>query len=138
MKHCPDCGIKICSTSTRCMKCFNKKYNYCSKHISCSTISSWKRSAKHRKLNWKLNNQDLDEIFERQNGLCAISGQPLTPKRNDRNKISLDRIDPLKHYSKDNIQFVTSQVNYVKYELNTKDFIALITKIYTYNLGRIK
>jgi hypothetical protein len=64
---------------------------------------------------------DIREQFERQNGLCALSGLSLlTPKSSGDKKekhpmnLSVDRIDSSLPYQKGNIQLVCLALNYAK------------------------
>lgn len=70
---------------------------------------------------------DLQEQWERQNGICPYSGISLvipTYERNHNNLIysaSVDRIDSSKGYIPGNIQFVSTCINYMKNMMSDKD-----------------
>lgn len=64
---------------------------------------------------------DVRKQFEKQNGICALSGLKLkTPKHSGErcpktpDVISIDRINSNKPYTKDNIQLVCVALNYAK------------------------
>ncbi len=75
--------------------------------------------------------EDLDEVWNKQNGLCAYTKIPLvlvthTNPRKDIpkwNLASVDRIDSSKGYEKDNIQFVSVTINYAKNNMSHKEMI---------------
>jgi len=82
---------------------------------------------------------DLKDIWKRQNGKCVYTNIELTlpvGSSNPNPKISylmasVDRIDSSKPYCKDNIQFVSRNINYAKNNLSHQqmvDFINMIKK----------
>ncbi len=144
--ECVDCG-KPCqrnktntiekenAKSNRCNKCaknkiikdnggvpinYNGTYNFSGK-----SYSAWKSSAKRRGINWKITKQQMEDVFKKQNGKCALSGMEMIPRKNTPYRPSIDRIDSTKGYSIDNIQFVCSMVNVMKNKFNEKDFIKM-------------
>ena len=76
-------------------------------------------------------------MYAKQNGICAYSDTAMTtdriPKENSRlancYNISVDRIDPMLGYTKDNIQLVCVGVNLIKYDLKEEDFLSMCAKI---------
>ncbi len=67
-------------------------------------------------------------VYERQGGKCALTGVPLRMVRlYGKNKhlhtASLDRIDPSKGYTLDNVQWVHKDINYIKQGLTEEKFI---------------
>lgn len=61
---------------------------------------------------------DLQKLWNKQNGKCALTGFPMTliwgnGKKNIYN-LSIDRIDSFKGYTKDNIQLVCAAANMMK------------------------
>jgi hypothetical protein len=78
--------------------------------------------------------EDLEEIWNKQNGLCAYTKLPLvlvthTNPRKDVpkwNLASVDRIDSSKGYEKDNIQFVSVTINYAKNNMSHDDMIKFL------------
>ncbi len=69
--------------------------------------------------------EDLYELWEKQNGLCAYSKKPLNNIANHLQRASLDRIDSKIGYVKDNVQLVTYAVNKMKQEFSEDDFLEL-------------
>jgi hypothetical protein len=61
--------------------------------------------SKHRNYEHTLTVQDINEIYDKQNGLCFWFGVPLIPsdKTKHPQQPSLDRLDRNKGYTKDNV-----------------------------------
>lgn len=68
---------------------------------------------------------DLQELWIKQNGKCAVSGLSMTTGNDVFNmtKISLDRIDSTKGYDIDNIRLVCWWVNLAKWRLDNEEFV---------------
>ena len=96
------------------------------KNISQSYFNSFKRSAKKRNLEFDMTIEDVWNVWEKQNFICALTGLKLSfPKfRNDKSgTASIDRIDSLKGYTPDNIQIVHKEINRLKNNYSQGDFI---------------
>jgi hypothetical protein len=75
---------------------------------------------------------DLVELFNNQNGKCALTGWDMTMVLGEgvvNTNASIDRIDSSKGYETDNIQFVCRIVNTAKSDLPQEDFINLCKTI---------
>ena len=61
--------------------------------------------SKHRKIEHTLTINDINEMFEKQNGLCYWFKIPLIPSNKSKHpqQPSLDRLDGSKGYTKDNV-----------------------------------
>ena len=68
---------------------------------------------------------DLQEKWEQQRGLCALSGLPISIKVD----ASIDRIDSQKGYTRDNIQWVHNDVNLMKNGFDQTYFIEMCRRI---------
>ncbi len=95
------------------------------------------RKAKSRNKNFNLTLQDLKEIWDRQNGICPYTGIKLVEwnyktESNSLYTASLDRIDSNKGYLKDNVQFVSKNINYMKNNLSHQETIDLCKIISNY------
>jgi hypothetical protein len=94
-----------------------------------------KSSAKIRGYEWDLSFDYLLYLFDKQQGLCALSGEPLVLKTSPRGTpdykyiISIDRIDNNIGYVEGNIQFVTTQVNVAKNSYSTQEFLEMCIKV---------
>ena len=76
---------------------------------------------------------DLDylcELWNRQQGLCNLSGLPMSSEIGTKwKKVSPDRIDSTKGYVKGNIQLVLASVNTFKMDMNQSEFVDLCKAI---------
>lgn len=71
----------------------------------------------------------LMDLWEQQNGLCALSGLPMDIKRASLKRVSLDRIDSAKGYSHDNIQLVCQFANLAKGNNTSQELKAILKEI---------
>lgn len=78
----------------------------------------------------KFKTHDLVDMYVRQNGLCLLSGQPMTvlhdAERSEQDKMtnaSIDRIDISKGYDLSNLQLIQTQINKMKNSMCDSDFI---------------
>lgn len=91
-------------------------------------------NAKKRNINFDITENDLKSLYEQQDGLCALSGikmtfKPGTRKRINNTKLSVDRINNSKGYTKDNIQLITWQANMAKGAWTNKQLINMCKNI---------
>lgn len=100
------------------------------RHISARRLHCWKSNAEGRGIPWNLSIDALDDLFEKQSGMCALTGLPLrvfSPSRGDRvggpYLISLDRIDSAKGYEIENVRYLCACVNFMKQGYAEADFI---------------
>jgi len=108
--------------------------------ISGTFMTRVKKSAKRRSNHLKellvtIDAQYLDELWHKQKGRCAYTGEKLTlPKKwDDRDyTASLDRKDSSKGYIQGNVQFVTQSVNIMKNKFTHDFFIETCNKIVSY------
>lgn len=81
--------------------------------------------------------QDLKDIYDKQKGLCALSGVPLTCLLQRGVKTttnaSLDRIDPGNGYTKANIQLVCVAVNRLRCDMSIEEFLDWCSKVTNFN-----
>jgi hypothetical protein len=76
-----------------------------------------------------ITSDDLPALWHAQKGLCARSGYPMTYTTGDWYKVSIDRIDSAKGYTRDNIQLVCRLANRAKSNIDNAEFIALCQAI---------
>lgn len=99
------------------------------------------KHAKKRYKEFSLNIQDLKEQWELQESTCPYSGIILELRTHSKkvqglNQASLDRIDSSKGYVKGNIQWVSTNINYMKGQLSheeTLELCRMIAENYTKN-----
>lgn len=95
-----------------------------------------KRHADDRDLKFSITIEDAWKQFQKQNARCALSGLPLILESNkavgySKKTASLDRIDNNLGYTKDNIQWLHKDVNWMKGKFETDrllDLCFLITE----------
>jgi hypothetical protein len=79
--------------------------------------------------------EDLEEVWHRQNGLCAYTKIPLTLVSHSNlrkdiavwNLASVDRIDSDRGYEKDNIHFVSRTINYAKNNMSHNEMLQFLS-----------
>lgn len=103
--------------------------------ISGPYFWSKKRGAISRNFEFNITIRDIWDLYLKQNARCALSGIKLTMGRNRKNGMtaSLDRIDSLKGYTIDNIQWVHKDVNKIKWDFDENKLFEYCKKIYYYN-----
>lgn len=84
-------------------------------------VTGAKTRAKRSGIQCTITKNSMLEMYDKQNGKCAITGIPfeinLTEGKNSKAP-SIDRIDPNKGYTIDNVQLVCSHVNMMKSNLS--------------------
>ena len=99
--------------------------------ISGNYWDSIKRGAdgtkdKRRKLELTITKEYAWELFQKQNGKCALTGMLLTINyRGEDHTASLDRIDSGKGYIEGNVQWIHKHINLMKNKLDQDYFIKL-------------
>lgn len=110
------------------------------KDMSMSFYSRIKQSAQQRNLVFDVSIKYLYELFHKQNGKCAYTGDsivlPLNVRQlrgeNNEHVASLDRIDNDKGYVEGNLHWICKRVNYMKHTMQDPYFLSWIKKIYEY------
>lgn len=96
--------------------------------ISGAYWSGVKYKANVREIEFNLDIEYAWDLFQLQDGKCALSGMPLHlvryyKKHRDKQTASLDRIDNTKGYIEGNVQWVHKWLNVMRNELSIQDFI---------------
>lgn len=132
--------------SCGCLK-LDQKREFCkakgvrSKYFPLFYLSDFRSNAKSRKIDWSITLEDLDIVYERQNGKCYYTGttltlpQSITGSANTQSEnrklfyasynVSIDRIDNNRGYYPDNICLCLKKINICKNTLDKDDFIKL-------------
>jgi hypothetical protein len=107
------------------------------KHIPGTFLSKYRNHAKRRCIIFDLSLEYLDDLLEKQNFKCAITGLPLSFENygyKDLNcNASLDRIDSNGNYEEGNVQWVLREINMMKQSLSMEYFIRLCKLVVEYN-----
>lgn len=88
-----------------------------------------RRNAKAKGYEHTLDREFLIELWERQKGLCALSGAKLGYVGSGWCSASLDRINPKWGYVPKNVQWVCWRVNDAKADMTDDDFVNMCTAI---------
>lgn len=89
-----------------------------------------RKSAAARGIAVEIAIEDLQDLWERQGGKCALSGIPLAIAAKGRGlTASVDRIDSSKGYTKGNLQFVHKDINLMKNGLDQAYFIEMCRRV---------
>lgn len=93
------------------------------------------RSRRKNVYNWDLDEEYLNQIWNSQNGKCALTNIPIIIRNYDYsgrvkpNTASLDRIDSSLGYIKGNVQFVAYSINVAKSDFDNQEFIAFLREV---------
>ena len=101
--------------------------------ISKTYFKSLMRGAKTRNLEFDITQSDIWNLFVKQKGICLYTGKKLnfpSSRKNSDGTASLDRINPSIGYTKRNIQWIHKDINYMKQDMNHKEFIGAVNKIH--------
>ena len=81
----------------------------------------------------------LETLWNKQKGLCALTGQPMVLSvldkrgwRNQKDRVSVDRIDADRGYTRQNVQLVRAIVNICKNAYKQGDFIKICVEVTQY------
>jgi len=109
----------------------HKWTGYCG--ISGSRLADIKIRAKKKNLEFDLDAQFLWEIFIKQDRKCAITGKELDLTQDG----SVDRIDSSRGYTKNNVWWVTKDINKMKLDF-TLDYFIHLCEMVANNKEKIK
>lgn len=136
--HKLSCGCHRKSVGTAHLKKWrsNGGINSNSQFVGDVSGTIWYRimsNAKERNLNITITKKDAWNLFQKQNGICALTGMKLTlsPLSKDKhtNTASLDRIDSSLGYSENNVQWIHKDINLMKLDFPNEYFIAMCKRV---------
>ena len=87
------------------------------------------------RLNFDIDNDYVVDLWEKQQGKCAITDLPMVHKFNQLNSVSIDRIDSSKGHVRGNIQLICQAVNLMK---NSRSNSAVRSILDAYFLRRLE
>lgn len=137
-------GVRNYNTwNTKCYACMNIKRainrqewskNAPIKEILEELLKAAKRRGKQKeKYKCTITLDELYDIYIKQSGKCYISGRLMQTDVGSPDRISLDRIDSNKGYTKENVALACVKVNIMKLDTNLDVFAKYIKNIYEYN-----
>lgn len=104
--------------------------------VRLSWLRTYKVGAEARGLVFQIKAKDIRNLYEEQEGLCALSGQPINLPLSSRYAsvtASVDRIDNSRGYTQDNIQLVHKRINMLRGSLSVEDFVELCKMVAEYS-----
>jgi hypothetical protein len=130
-----DCG-KIAEATTGELNAGNRWHCGCSSYLTGPKSRNWsgfggisgrmwfqiQKNARARKIELGISGEDAWQIYQRQDGKCALTGVPIELKSKN-STASLDRIDSGNGYTADNVWWVHKTVNRMKWTLSVKDLV---------------
>ena len=124
---------------------FSGKSNYLWKgygEISAHLWHRYKSGGKVRNILFDLDIKDAWNLFLKQNKKCALSGEIISFGKSHKERslttASLDRIDPSRHYTLDNVWWIHKIINEMKWDLSLDRFLYLCNLIHKPLTHRIK
>ncbi len=126
--------------SSRCKKCdilsCQQRSSASYKSRSRVLCNAARSASKKKNLPFTITPQDIVRQYESQNGKCYYSGQPMSFISNDKNIMSIDRINPSCGYTPDNIVLCRWSVNNMKSNLSVEDFLSTCKAVYHFSENR--
>ena len=114
----------ISGDSTACAKCQNRRI-LDTEHVASAYFMTLESGAKRRDIDFTITIDDLEQLWQNQNGICALSGIPLIPsaglsKNNlKESNASVDRIYVKTGYiDLSNLQYIHKTLNFMKQTLS--------------------
>ena len=97
-------------------------------------ISRWqftniRNNAKTRGIAFEVSIEYLWQVYQEQEGKCALSGVPIGFAHHKKGNASLDRKDSALPYQEGNVWWVHRDINLAKQSLSVIDFIALCQRV---------
>jgi hypothetical protein len=105
------------------------------KGMFLTVFNKIKKTALKRGIEFSITMEEIGDLFENQNGKCALSGITLTLKKNTKDTTqtaSLDRKDSKKGYMIENLQWIHKDLNKLKSDFSQEEFIEMCLKVTLY------
>jgi hypothetical protein len=133
-----DCGTIGYIPSSNLLTGFSSKCGKCNiyKNIQGPTWAKILNGAKYRNLEVIITVKEASELYDIQEGTCALTGIPLIISEKHHTKLntaSLDRIDSSMGYTKENCQWVHKDVNRMKWILTNEQFKTICKQVVEYH-----
>lgn len=129
-------NVKRHCKQSECKKCNDKhRYETCTSFFN-TLLQSCRSTAKNRASKGRteagictVTKQDMIELYELQEGKCALSGKVMDHIANSPHKMSIDRIDNNLGYIRSNLRIVTWQVNQAINDMSEEDFFEMCSRV---------
>lgn len=92
--------------------------------VICERLQKVKIRAKRKGLDFSLETKDILDIWEKQNGKCYYTKEPMTwgaKEVNYNTHMSIDRVDSTKGYTKDNVVLCSARINTIKNNISIEE-----------------
>lgn len=112
----------------KCKSCSNSSNNFKGKigPMPVTWFEVKRKGGLHRGLEWELEPADILDLYEKQEGVCALTGWPIGwSEKGLTATVSIDRIDSSEGYLKGNVQLLHKDVNMAKQQYSQDYFIAM-------------
>ena len=143
VKNCPRCGVEQrygrkdhYNSAVRgewlCKSCSNHDNNFKGRlgPMPITWFEIKKKGGLHRGYAWELTPQDIIDMWEQQEGACALSGISIGwAEKGLTATVSIDRIDSSEGYLKENVQLLHKDVNMMKQAFSQEHFVALCKSV---------
>jgi hypothetical protein len=140
-KPCPNCGdvqnyLRLCyaKESLRlgkvCKKCSNRETDNCHRGYYNNMPVTWfkkaKTNAEIRNIEFSITIEDVYNLIVKNNFKCALSGMDISFNSFGlKHPASIDRIDSKIGYTKENIQIVHKDINFMKQSYSQEYFVEM-------------
>lgn len=85
-----------------------------------------RKNGLNRGFDWDLEPKDIIDLYEQQQGCCALTGWPIEwAEKGLTATVSIDRIDSSEGYLKTNVQLLHKDVNMAKQQYSQEYFIEM-------------
>ena len=136
-KNCPSCNAlqtygrkghldDAIKGNWKCRSCSNHDNNFKGKHhsIPFTWFNMKQKGGISRGYRWELTIEDIWNIYEKQEGVCALSGVPIGwAEKGLTATASIDRIDSSEGYILENVQLVHKDINFMKQQFDQEYFV---------------
>lgn len=131
-RNCKDCRCKQCKSEQRKTRLLHNNSVRDQYELLDHRFLGLQERAKRNGLAVDIDKQYLHDLWDQQNGKCAISGIDMTYITNCGRiptNVSVDRIDSSKGYIKGNVQLVCMAVNQMKNDLDMQTLLTFCEAI---------
>lgn len=116
----------------KCKSCSNSSNNFKGRlgPMPYTWFETKRKGGLNRGLGWDLEPQDIIDLYEQQQGRCALTGWPIEwAEKGLTATVSIDRIDSSEGYLKTNVQLLHKDVNMAKQQYSQEYFIELCAAV---------